>query len=1399
MPAPPRAPSDRPPGVPVTIHPGQDVHLRTGQALGTLRSAIATATGRPELLDAPLHVGDRPLDDHHVVGQPPLVAGAVLRTAPARPDPAASALEAPLHLAYLAGPRTGLLHPVVPGATWPSAGAVPGVRARVRTGRRDRLRVRVRPDGRSRVTLVQRNGRSRRLAHLRPGRWAVWKPGAALQVTDPAGRTTSRTELRARPSLATVTFGALTRDLLDDAVGRAPLAASGTRSTAALLSAALLPAVASIALAVALRNPVFALVALVGPLVVLGPVLARRRRARLTGTEHLPVPREERTGLPCARAGLRPADLLTAALASAAVPLKDLVARGDSRRPALAGRVTATTADLPVLPGDLRGGCLAVVGQRSEVVAHAARTVVALHATGRATRIVVLTSPGRTAAWSWARWIPGVLAGPATVAHPLPPGPGTLLVVDAERTPALNARLGAWHAAHGERAALVVLGDDAGSVPSWCSSVAEVTAQTVTWTAPGHATERTAFEGVGPRWLDEYARRVCALASTGRWVHLDDPGPSTGARTPDGLVLPGSASLVDALGHVLDDAVLDTTLRDERPLDGTRTVDASLPTRGEALVTAIASRWTSGSPSDLRATVGVGSGGRPVMLDLLADGPHALVAGTTGAGKSELLQTILLTLALRSSPDDLAIALVDYKGGASFGACVDLPHVVGQVTDLDPGIVERALDGLRAELRRRERLLATVGATNLDDYRDHPGTPEPLPRLLVVVDEFRAMADDHPLFVPGLVRIAAQGRSLGVHLVLATQRPSGAITPDMRANISLRIALRVADDGDSADIIGSSAAASIPADAPGRALVRRGLAAPEPVQTYHAAGATTGRGSAAWVTPRWDSRDDPAPWSFPGPAAAVDGPPPDAARTIVDAVRAAARTLSVAPPRVPWSPDLPTEIPWASLPGTSSARAVLALGTADLPESQRHGLLTWDLEAGHLLVAGRAGTGRTATLRTVAHAARAAGCIVHLVGPGTLLPGARQHVATVADRSDPRRLARLLTLLLTTTPLSAHAPSRPPRKHVLVVDGLEDVHRALASVHRGAGAELLTSLLRDGVSRGIHVAVSAATVPSTGVAALLTQRLLLSGREKHDDLALGIPPALAGRGGVPGRAVLVGRGPALRCQLAVTPPDSSSAAGAGAAPGATSDTDLLRWTVEPVPRSVRRAELTDGSDDTLHLGRGGDRASTTGLALGGGILVCGPHGSGRSAALALVARSVPQDVEIVATLSRDAHVTSVATGLGCGLLLSTHTPHTTARFVELLSRLGSSIPPTPPGETSGPSRRVVVVDDLDVLAQTCPAALDAVQRYVEETPGTVVVASATTSAAAGAFRGLLAELRAAGRGIVLDPGTPGSSEVFGVDLGWVVEPDVHHPGRGAVVEGRRSWVVQLAHDGGGAG
>ena len=226
-------------------------------------------------------------------------------------------------------------------------------------------------------------------------------------------------------------------------------------------------------------------------------------------------------------------------------------------------------------------------------------------------------------------------------------------------------------------------------------------------------------------------------------------------------------------------------------------------------------RWDAAS--GLGAVVGAAAGGS-LSVDLRADGPHGLVAGMTGAGKSELLQTLITALAVSHPPNRLAFLLVDYKGGAAFKDCVRLPHTVGLVTDLDAHLTQRALASLNAELQRRERILREAGAKDLADMesQDADGAP---PSLLIVIDEFATLAKEVPDFVDGVVDVAQRGRSLGVHLLLATQRPSGVVSENIRANTNLRIALRVNEAAESSDVIGAPDAARIPRDRPGRVRV----------------------------------------------------------------------------------------------------------------------------------------------------------------------------------------------------------------------------------------------------------------------------------------------------------------------------------------------------------------------------------------------------------------------------------------------------------------------------------------------------------------------------------------------------------------------------------------------------
>jgi S-DNA-T family DNA segregation ATPase FtsK/SpoIIIE len=207
----------------------------------------------------------------------------------------------------------------------------------------------------------------------------------------------------------------------------------------------------------------------------------------------------------------------------------------------------------------------------------------------------------------------------------------------------------------------------------------------------------------------------------------------------------------------------------------------------------------------------------PFMVDLVRDGTHAIVAGTTGSGKSELLVSWIVGIAQEFDPSQFTVLLVDFKGGASFGPLTELPHCVGLITDLGPVEARRALESIRAELRYRESQLAVARVRHIDDL---PATMR-LARLVIVVDEFQVMLQSFPDLCDVFLDVAARGRSLGIHAILCTQRPSGVIPEALFANCGLRICLRVHDRSDSSAVVGDASAWQLPSSIPGRSVIRR--------------------------------------------------------------------------------------------------------------------------------------------------------------------------------------------------------------------------------------------------------------------------------------------------------------------------------------------------------------------------------------------------------------------------------------------------------------------------------------------------------------------------------------------------------------------------------------------------
>ena len=983
--------------------------------------------------------------------------------------------------------------------------------------------------------------------------------------------------------------------------------------------------------------------------------------------------------------------------------------------PAAASLLTGT-GKLPRWCELARAG-LAVVGEEQTGLA-VARGLLggALLETGL--RLTLLQPPEADGDWAWCRWLERRLG---------PPGSARVGRDRAGAQRALGAQAGAvlvvshgcrrwrteldrwWLSVRTPDDAVLVLETSRAAVPAWCSWVLTAgPAGTVTLEGPDGVVPLPS-PAASAGWVEAHARRVA----------------SRDAATHDGSPdLPGRVALAD-LG-LPDDvpAVLGEWGPTVRPLP--------------AVV----------------ATVGIGRGGAVTTVDLLADGPHALVAGTTGSGKSELLQSLLLSLALRHPPTELAFALLDYKGGTSFGACADLPHVVGQVTDLDPPAAVRALEGLRCELRRREALLADAGVPDLESLRDRSaargdGAP---PRLLVVVDEFRALSEELPDFVPGLVRLAAQGRSLGIHLMLATQRPGGAVSAQMRANLALRFCLRVTEATDSVDVVEVPDAAALPPGCPGRAILRRGGGPVETVQTAWAApDRATSTAQVRWAPP----------WSDYGRRTVAD-PKLDHAQHLVQVVRAAARARGSPAPNRLWPPPLPAVVRAEQLPAGRRTDA-LRLGLVEVP-----GAADWQLleseAAGVLLVVGRASSGRTNTLAVAARAALAGGRGVHVVA-GTAASAARivgsvasAGVGTVVTAADPRRLARLLTLLLAR-----------PRRCLLVVDDVALVGQALDRMPRGAAADLLDRVLREGPHHGLAIAASAGPIEAARLLPHSCERIVLAVADPHDDVLLGVPRELSSGREPPGRGVHLRPGRAARCQVALLGPPDTATRQPGTADRPWRLLELPLWTPDAQP-------LPPGA-----IGLCGDTCEPLTLDVESGALVVGPAASGRSTALLTLTRALRAAGRQVAVVCQDGPLADAAPAQWSA---------TPAGAAQLLRRCVAA--------ARGGQPTVLVVDDLDLLTRAAGSLDETLTGYLSaaeagDTKVPRVVAAARTDRLVAAYRGACATLRGSAPLLVLTPFEPGSSEVAGQDLSLHVDPaHPRYPGRGVLVHRGRVTPVQLA-------
>lgn len=626
-------------------------------------------------------------------------------------------------------------------------------------------------------------------------------------------------------------------------------------------------------------------------------------------------------------------------------------------------------------------------------------------------------------------------------------------------------------------------------------------------------------------------------------------------------------------------------------------------------------------------------------IDLDDDGPHALIAGTTGSGKSELLRTLIVSMAVDTDPEHLTFTLVDYKGGGALDECAELPHTVGLVTDLDEQLGERALRCLEAELRHRERLLREAGLSHVRDYQRMRDTDqrglEPMPRLAVVIDEFATLAKALPDFVDSLVSIAQRGRSLGVHLIMATQRPAGSVNDAIKNNVKLRIALRLESTGDSLDVIDSPAAAGVGSRQWGRGYYRLSAREVLPVQTALSTGVTPEAAVTAPVTV--------APFLLGIQAPELAVADPEAAtdlQRLVAAAKQAAELAGFPAPRRPWPDPLPAIVRSADLSALaecgfhSEAVGLPAYALADDPDRQRQYPVGWDPAAGNVLIYGGVRSGTSSALVGLALAVAGSQppdqCHIFALdlGAGDLAPLAGlPHTGAHIGPGERERQIRLIKLLRRELDeRKSRSATRPPDWLVL----LDNLGALISDFDKDiAGMNLIDELARvyaDGPAVGIRFAVTAdrsGAVPSAWGA--LTQQKLLMRLADPNEYGYFDVPRSAVPTYVPGRALVAGNRQVIQIGWPGEDLEAAVAETAARWPG----TVRSALPVGLLPTEVLFADLETPVSAAVEpwwipVGMDADTLTCAGLQMyeHEHALIAGPQRSGRSTALCTIARFV---------------------------------------------------------------------------------------------------------------------------------------------------------------------------------
>ncbi|MFI5830723.1 type VII secretion protein EccCa [Streptomyces sp. NPDC051578] len=782
-----------------------------------------------------------------------------------------------------------------------------------------------------------------------------------------------------------------------------------------------------------------------------------------------------------------------------------------------------TGTELPLTVPLDRVGNVTVIGPREDGLRVARALMMQAAATHAPDDVAIaLAVPGdRLGDWEWAKWLPHLLDteqldGPVAARRIAPSTPqlARLLGPELRRRASyaaevrrglsgkdalsMTSRLLVIADGHGEDAVELPRPDDAVGLREMGVTVLHLLDQRIQ--EPGHVGVRITVEG--DRVLIEDLREERPVSAHGTVDEVGVPFAEGLARMLAPLRL-SAESLIDApLSGPVDFASL-LGIEDVAQLD----VNGLWAPRGERAF--------------LRVPIGISDSHEPVLLDLkesseLGMGPHGLCVGATGSGKSELLRTLVLALVATHPPEDLALVLVDYKGGATFAPFAGLPHVAGVITNLEnqAGLVERVHASLAGEVKRRQQVLKDAG--NIADIGDYNALRaerrpdlEPLPHLFVVIDEFGELLTAKPDFIDLFLSIGRIGRSIGVHLLLSSQRIEGGKLKGLDTYLSYRLGLRTFSADESRTVLDTTDAFHLP-PLPGFGYLKVDTSHYERFKASYVSGGYRGpvqradeqdSGPLALPYEAFNSPARPDGAQAQEPAARRRETGPTELGVIVGQLEQAA-----APVRRIWLPPLPGAIALDTVAGPLDVgprgmqlarrrgRLAVPLGVLDDPTKQWQGEWYLDLTVagGHAAVIGGPQSGKTTLLRTLVlslaltHTPQEVGVYgLDLVGGGLQALAGLPHVGGIAGRADRERAARTVeevrTMLAAREELfrehgidsveqlrTLHAAGRLPQlasaEIVLVIDGFGALRDDFESLD-----DAVVDILKRGSGYGIHV------------------------------------------------------------------------------------------------------------------------------------------------------------------------------------------------------------------------------------------------------------------------------------------------------------------------------------------